>query len=146
MDFAFTVNVGVERSEGKFAAREEIEEQIQEALEGADPGEYEGANGGRYETTDWAVNTVAVVHGKAKAVSVAQAQPAGAPPSPRLSRLISDWLKLKDRPEDVIYQQNLEDTIEEICAAFPKVAVQAQLLIDEDNKRAAKLQRPLAPE
>lgn len=145
MDFAFTVNVGVDRVEGKFATREEIEEQILEALEGADPGEYEGANGGQYETTDWVVNTVAVVHGKVKAVSAAQAQPAGVAPSPRLSRLISDWLKLKDRPEDVIYQQNLEDTIEEICAAFPKVAVQAQLLIDEDNKRAARLEKPLAP-
>ena len=55
MTFRFVVNVSVNRTQGKFASREEIEQQIQEALEGADPGSYEGENGGEYETDSWEV-------------------------------------------------------------------------------------------
>lgn len=40
--FTFTVEVEVERISGKFAARDEIEEQIREAIEGADPGSVDG--------------------------------------------------------------------------------------------------------
>lgn len=58
MRFIFEVSVEVERSEGKFAARDEIAAQIQEALESADPGSYEGDNGGQYETSDWSVDEV----------------------------------------------------------------------------------------
>lgn len=38
MDFSFIVNASVERTEGKFAAKDELEEQLVEALEGANPG------------------------------------------------------------------------------------------------------------
>lgn len=58
MNFSFTVNVNVDRTEGKFASRDEIEEQILEALNDADPQSYEGENGGQYETTDWDVTSL----------------------------------------------------------------------------------------
>jgi hypothetical protein len=56
MRFIFTVEVKVSRSEGKFATRDEIAEQIVEALESADPGSYEGDNGGEYATESWDVS------------------------------------------------------------------------------------------
>jgi rRNA maturation endonuclease Nob1 len=59
MKFRFVVEVEVNRTQGKFAGRDEIETQIQEALEGADPGTYEGENGGEYETADWSVSAEA---------------------------------------------------------------------------------------
>lgn len=55
MDFAYLVTAQVERTEGKFAARDELEEQITDALEGADPNSLEGGEGGQYEVTDWSV-------------------------------------------------------------------------------------------
>lgn len=51
----FEFKVEVERVQGKFASKEEIEAQIVEALEGADPGSYDGENGGEYQTADWSV-------------------------------------------------------------------------------------------
>ena len=55
MRFEFTVSVEVERTEGKFASRDELAEAIQEALDGADPGELEGEAGGQYQTVAWEV-------------------------------------------------------------------------------------------
>lgn len=55
MKFTFTVTVEVEREEGKFASREDIGDQLAEAIEGADPGSVEGENGGTYNTTEWTV-------------------------------------------------------------------------------------------
>lgn len=51
MRFQFLVQFEVERTEGKFASRDELEAQLQEALEGADPGTLEGENGGMYDVT-----------------------------------------------------------------------------------------------
>jgi hypothetical protein len=47
MKFTYTVEVEVERDYGLFASRDEISEEIKDALEGADPGEVSGvgANG-----------------------------------------------------------------------------------------------------
>lgn len=56
MKFTFTVEIEVERSQGKFATHEEIADTIQTALEDADPGQYEGENGGQYETSSWEVS------------------------------------------------------------------------------------------
>jgi hypothetical protein len=56
MKFTFTVEVEVQRNQGKFATHEEIADQIQEALEGADPGTYQGENEGEYETSSWEVS------------------------------------------------------------------------------------------
>jgi hypothetical protein len=55
MDFTVTVNVSVERTEGKFATKEELREQIMEAIEAADPQTLEGENGGQYSITTWDV-------------------------------------------------------------------------------------------
>lgn len=58
MQFTFTVTAEVERVTGKFASREEIAEQILEALEGADPGSISGvgADGSsEYEVTSFDV-------------------------------------------------------------------------------------------
>lgn len=48
MTFQFLVTVEVSRTQGKFATREELAEQIRAELEGADPGSLEGAEGGEY--------------------------------------------------------------------------------------------------
>jgi Zn finger protein HypA/HybF involved in hydrogenase expression len=56
MRFVFKVEVEVTRTEGKFATRDEISEQIMEALESADPGQIEGGEGGQYETAAWDVS------------------------------------------------------------------------------------------
>ena len=42
MRFKFTVDVEVQHTEGKFASRDDLEEKLREALEGADPGSLEG--------------------------------------------------------------------------------------------------------
>lgn len=55
MRYVFTVAVEVERTEGKFASREELGAQLVEALESADPGQVDGDNGGTYEVTSWDV-------------------------------------------------------------------------------------------
>lgn len=55
MRFRFVVEVDVERTEGKFASREELAQQIQDAIEAADPNNLEGDNGGQYDVTDWQV-------------------------------------------------------------------------------------------
>ena len=55
MKFTYTVSVEVERTQGKFASRDEIEEQILDALEGADPGVVSCDDGGEYEVVDWTV-------------------------------------------------------------------------------------------
>lgn len=56
MRFTFTVSVAIQRIEGKFASRDEMEAQIIEWLESACEGTLEGDNGGQYEVTDWEVS------------------------------------------------------------------------------------------
>ena len=73
MRFTYTVEVEVQRVQGKFATREEIAAQIQEALEGADPGSMTGDNEGEYEVADWSVNE------EAPAKKPPKAKPAAAP-------------------------------------------------------------------
>jgi hypothetical protein len=53
--FTFTVSVELERSEGKFIARDELADQIIAALEGADEGSW-NVDESNYDTTDWAVD------------------------------------------------------------------------------------------
>jgi hypothetical protein len=53
--FTYTVSVEVSRIEGKFASRDELGEQIAEAIESADPGSLSGDNGGEYEVVSWEV-------------------------------------------------------------------------------------------
>lgn len=55
MIITLTVTIEVERSEGKFASREELTEQLVTELEGADPGSLEGENGGQYDVTSFEV-------------------------------------------------------------------------------------------
>lgn len=56
MRFEFKVVAQVERTQGKFATKDELSDQIQEWLEGANEGNLEGDNGGEYEVTDWSVD------------------------------------------------------------------------------------------
>lgn len=55
MTFTYTVTAVVERTEGKFASRDDLGGQILAELEGADPSNLTGENGGEYEVTDWTV-------------------------------------------------------------------------------------------
>jgi hypothetical protein len=57
-EFEFTVKVTVERESGKFASRDEIAEELRQAIEYADPGSVSGvgADGdSEYAVTEWEV-------------------------------------------------------------------------------------------
>jgi hypothetical protein len=54
--FTFTITVEVERTEGKFASRDEIAEKIVEELEYADPGSIDTDEGASYEITSFEVS------------------------------------------------------------------------------------------
>lgn len=59
MRFVFTVEVEVERDSGKFASRDEIEQELHEAIDGADPEQIYcvGADGDSvYSVTEWSVS------------------------------------------------------------------------------------------
>lgn len=56
MRFIYTVEVEVERIEGKFASRDEIGTEIEEALQSAEVTSFYCENGGQYETTSWEVS------------------------------------------------------------------------------------------
>lgn len=53
--FKFTVTAVMERTQGKFATREEMADHLREAIEGADPGDFYADEGGEYEVTEWEV-------------------------------------------------------------------------------------------
>jgi len=55
--FQFIVDVTVEKTSGKFASKEELEEAITEAIADANPQSISGENGGEYEVTDWDINS-----------------------------------------------------------------------------------------
>jgi len=57
--FSLTVTVELERESGKFMSRDEMEEQLREAIEGADPGTVDGGPDGdsTYEVTSWEVSS-----------------------------------------------------------------------------------------
>lgn len=76
MQFEFTVKVEVERVEGKFAGRDELEEQIQEAIDGADPGSIEGESGGSYDVLTWDVSPIHNVKSGKKSAAVVVRPPA----------------------------------------------------------------------
>ena len=56
MRMTFTVEVEVERVQGKFASKDELAEQIQAELEGVNPGTLDGENEGMYDVTTWEVS------------------------------------------------------------------------------------------
>lgn len=58
MRFTFEVTVEVERTEGLFASRDELSEQMSDELENADPGSLDGDEGGQYEVVSWEVAEV----------------------------------------------------------------------------------------
>lgn len=55
MRFTFIVEIEVEREQGKFASRDELSEQLQQALDDANPGDLTGEGEGQYTVTDWGV-------------------------------------------------------------------------------------------
>lgn len=75
MRFQYIVEVEVERTEGKFASREELAEQIQESLENAQLDSLEGENGGQYDVTDWSVSEQKIAQFKRKTVAKGPALP-----------------------------------------------------------------------
>lgn len=58
MRFRYTVEVEVEREQGKFASRDEISEEIKDAIEGSDPGSISGVGSdgdSEYSVIQWDV-------------------------------------------------------------------------------------------
>jgi hypothetical protein len=56
MKFTYKIEVEAGRIEGKFASREELGEQIVDALDNANPSDLEGEAGGVYEIVAWDVS------------------------------------------------------------------------------------------
>jgi hypothetical protein len=57
MRIVVTVEVEVERTEGKFASRADLEDQVMDAIRDADPGSLTGENDGQYDVVSWEVST-----------------------------------------------------------------------------------------
>jgi hypothetical protein len=53
--YTYLIEVEAERTEGKFASRDEIGELITEELESANPEQVSGSEGGEYEISTWEV-------------------------------------------------------------------------------------------
>lgn len=64
MQFTYVVQVEVSREEGKFAGRDELSEQIRENIEGADPGQLDGDEGGVYAIDGFEVEEEAMERGR----------------------------------------------------------------------------------
>lgn len=127
MDFSFVVNASVERSEGKFESRDTIEAALVEALEGADPGDIEGDNGGRYDVTDWSVedNNQAV-----KGAPKVKAPPTAPPLAPNLVRLISAYVRVDAMVGDLNEEiDNLLAELKILSERFPKITEQERTKI-----------------
>lgn len=58
MKIRFEVEVELDHITGKFASKDEPADQIQSALEDANPGEVEGENGGQYEVSSFDVSVL----------------------------------------------------------------------------------------
>lgn len=54
--FTFLVHVQLDRTQGKFASREDMAAEIQQELETADPGSIYAGEDGEYEVTNWEVS------------------------------------------------------------------------------------------
>lgn len=64
MQFTFIVRVEVSREEGKFASRDELAEQFVGEIEGADPGQIEGDEGGTYSVESFEVEEETMARGR----------------------------------------------------------------------------------
>lgn len=58
MIIKFTVEVELNHTQGKFASKEELAEQLKAEIEGADPGSVTGDNDGEYEVSSFNVEIV----------------------------------------------------------------------------------------
>ena len=56
MRFTFHVSVEVNRQQGKFASREDIATELQQALDDANPGDLQVGDDGEYTVDDWTVD------------------------------------------------------------------------------------------
>lgn len=53
--FKFIVEVELERTEGKFVSRDDMAQELLDAIESSDPGEV-NVDDSNYEVTDWSVS------------------------------------------------------------------------------------------
>lgn len=58
MYMEFLVKVELDKTEGKFASRDELADQVRDELDSANPDELEGEAGGTYSVTSWEVEEV----------------------------------------------------------------------------------------
>lgn len=56
MKWTITVEVEANHTAGQFASRDELEQQIIDAIDNANPAQLDGDNGGEYEVTEWEVS------------------------------------------------------------------------------------------
>jgi hypothetical protein len=116
MHFEFVVSAEVERVQGKFATRDELEEQILEALDSANPDSLEGSEGGEYEVQDWNVEAQAQrPRGKAKEANLGKGSVDSRPLGeiPELKVLAKAWYWMNQKPDDEKVQKDFEYAMEQ---------------------------------
>lgn len=64
MKVYLVVEAELERTEGLFASRDELADQLKDEVEGADPGSVEGSEGGQYDVASWEAYEVTVERGR----------------------------------------------------------------------------------
>lgn len=128
--FRFVVTAELEKTSGKFVGKDELEEQLQNAIEGSDPGSVD-VDDSSYDVIDWVVDAenLKVVGPKVEQTNKAMA---AAEPAPRIHRLLHDYIKLEedlDGDPSGTLTDKLTESLEELAAAFPRVsdAIRAQL-------------------
>ena len=127
MNFSFIVNASVERSEGKFATKDELEEQLVSALEDADPGSVEGDSGGQYEVISWEVEAGA---GSASAGPKAPKPSPAYPVAPRISALIHAWIWLQEAPLSQEAMSNFDGVLDSFLTDFPRLTEQSRRAVE----------------
>lgn len=134
MEFSFIVNASVERVQGKFSTRENIEEELIETIDGANPGSITGENDGEYEVTDWTVEQN-VIEKKGKAPKAPKAASADLPVPVNFVNLIREYvaLGLYDDPDrnEVEEYRDLFRELSTLCDRFPKITAQERAKITQ---------------
>lgn len=138
MDFSMIVNVGVERTQGKFAARDELEEQIIEVLQQAEPSSLEGENGGEYEVTQWEVEenvskgALKVSGARTKKVVGPGGALSGQPVAIELVEVIRAFVRIEEGNYTDAATETLDAALRNLTERFPAVAERERVRVRKE--------------
>ncbi len=126
--FEFLITAEVSRSEGKFATRDELREQLQEALESADPGTMSGENGGEYNVDNWNVEEYTPPPKERKKFPVVAPKPRSVPD--RINEIQGDLFAIREELRDTL-DTNTDGRFIRLCA---EIGALAEEFLPEESK------------